>query len=46
MRYDFDRIIDRRNTNCGKHDRNLINFGRDDVLSMWVADMDSPAPSQ
>jgi cystathionine beta-lyase len=44
MRYDFDRIIDRRNTNCGKHDRNLINFGRDDVLSMWVADMDFPCP--
>lgn len=44
MRYDFDRIIDRRITNCGKHDRNLINFGRDDVLSMWVADMDFPCP--
>ena len=38
--YDFDQIIDRRNTNCVKYD-NLANvFGCTDILPMWVADMD------
>ena len=44
MRYDFDRIIDRRNTDCIKHDRNTAFFGTEDVLAMWVADMDFPCP--
>jgi cystathionine beta-lyase len=37
MKYDFDRIIDRRNTGCYKW------WGKDDELPMWVADMDFPA---
>ena len=38
--YNFDQIIDRRNTNCVKYD-NLANvFGSTDILPMWVADMD------
>ena len=38
--YNFDQIIDRRNTSCVKYD-NLANvFGSTDILPMWVADMD------
>lgn len=38
--YNFDQIIDRRNTSCVKYD-NLANvFGYTDILPMWVADMD------
>ena len=44
MRYNFDEIIDRRQTNSSKHDANLLLFGREDVLDLWVADMDFPAP--
>jgi len=42
--YNFDQIIDRRNTNSSKHDNNAVLFGREDVLDLWVADMDFPAP--
>lgn len=35
MSYDFDKVIERRNTNCEKWDA----MG-EDVLPMWVADMD------
>jgi cystathionine beta-lyase len=42
MKYDFDRVCDRRNTNCVKWDTVKSIFGRDDVLPMWVADMDFP----
>ena len=38
MKYNFDEIINRRNTNCVKWDR-----GQEDVLPMWVADMDFKA---
>jgi cystathionine beta-lyase len=44
MRYDFDRIIDRRGTGSAKWDLNEELFGTDDVLDMWVADMDFPCP--
>jgi len=44
MRYDFDRIIDRCDTNSSKWDNCGTLFGRDDVLPMWVADMDLPCP--
>lgn len=36
---DFDRIIDRRNSDCEKWDRY-----EEDVLPLWVADMDFAAP--
>ena len=48
MRYDFDTIIDRRDTNSVKYDLRGKIFGKEDVLPMWVADMDFPvadAPS-
>ena len=44
MTYDFDAEFDRRNTNCDKWDGLKAKFGRDDILAMWVADMDFPAP--
>jgi cystathionine beta-lyase len=43
MKYDFDTVCDRRNTGCAKWDAVRTVFGRDDVIPMWVADMDFPA---
>jgi cystathionine beta-lyase len=42
MKYDFDRVIDRRNTDCAKWDSVREVFGSSDILPMWVADMDFP----
>ncbi len=39
MKYDFDRIIDRRNSDSEKW-----HYYGDNVLPLWVADMDIPAP--
>lgn len=44
MRYDFDTVLDRRQTHSLKWDRCLVDFGLDDVIPMWVADMDFAAP--
>lgn len=44
MIYDFDKIIDRENTNCVKYDLRQAVFGNPDVLPMWVADMDFETP--
>lgn len=46
MEYDFDQVLDRRNTNCEKWDYLEEHFGRADVLPMWVADMDFPSPPE
>jgi cystathionine beta-lyase len=43
MRYDFDTMCDRKNTGCAKWDAVKTIFGREDVIPMWVADMDFPA---
>jgi cystathionine beta-lyase len=43
MKYDFDRVCSRYNTNCAKWDAVKAIFGNDDVIPMWVADMDFPA---
>lgn len=40
MKYDFDTIIDRRNTNCVKHDFMEEHGKPKDVIPLWVADMD------
>jgi len=42
MKYDFDALIDRRDSNCVKYDLREKVFGKEDVLPMWVADMDFP----
>lgn len=44
MNYDFEHGIDRHNTACNKWDQSCTIFGSDDVLPMWVADMDFPVP--
>lgn len=44
MKYDFDRVIDRRNTASYKWDQLTALFGSEDVLPLWVADMDFPCP--
>jgi cysteine-S-conjugate beta-lyase len=41
----FDQVINRKNTNSVKWDTKKI-FGMEDVLPMWVADMDFPAPDE
>ncbi len=44
MNYDFDNPIDRKNTNSVKWDNLDKSFGVDDILPMWVADMDFSCP--
>ena len=44
MKYNFDEIIDRRNTNAVKLERCKALFGTDDLLPLWVADMDFRTP--
>lgn len=46
--YDFDRIIDRRETHCAKWDgmEGLYGVTPQDGLAMWVADMDFAAPPE
>lgn len=38
--YDFNKLVDRKGTNSAKWDMLEELFGRDDLLPMWVADMD------
>lgn len=40
MQYNFDEIIDRRHTDSVKWDGVEARWGRNDLLPMWVADMD------
>jgi cystathionine beta-lyase len=42
--FDFDRTVDRCGTSSYKWDYRRKVFGREDVLPMWVADMDFRAP--
>ncbi|HPU69290.1 MAG TPA: PatB family C-S lyase [Acetomicrobium flavidum] len=46
MRYNFDEVPDRRNTCSEKWDGLRETFGTDDVLPMWVADMDFKSPHE
>jgi cystathionine beta-lyase len=43
--YDFDAVTDRRNTNSLKWDFAVERGRPADVLPLWVADMDFPAPA-
>lgn len=40
MKYDFDKVIDRKGTNSLKYDFAYERGMREDVLPLWVADMD------
>lgn len=42
--YNFDEIIDRKDTNAVKLERCKALFGTEDVLPLWVADMDFRTP--
>ncbi len=44
MKYNFDEIIDRRGTESVKWDAVSERWGRNDLLPMWVADMDFRTP--
>ena len=44
MRYDFDAVIERKNTNSLKYDFAVERGRPADVLPLWVADMDFKAP--
>ncbi|MFP4272730.1 MAG: MalY/PatB family protein [Halothiobacillaceae bacterium] len=41
---DFTRLAQYPGSGCEKYDRRGEIFGRDDVIPLWVADMDFPAP--
>ncbi|NFV74479.1 pyridoxal phosphate-dependent aminotransferase, partial [Clostridium botulinum] len=40
MKYNFDKVVNRDNTNCSKWNFNKETFGYEDIISMWIADMD------
>lgn len=46
MKYNFDEIIDRTATSCVKMERMKAVFGRDDLIPLWVADMDFLSPEE
>ena len=40
MRYNFDEIVDRSGNHAAKYDERKKKFGTDDVIPLWIADMD------
>lgn len=44
MKYDFDKTIDRSGSDSVKYDLRKAYFGREDVIPLWVADMDFETP--
>ena len=40
MKYNFDEVIDRSKNNAAKFDETKEKYGRDDLIPMWIADMD------
>lgn len=44
MRYNFNELINRKGTDCYKYDLTQKYFKKDDLLPMWVADMDFKTP--
>ena len=40
MEYNFDEVIDRSRNRAAKYDERMKKFGRQDVIPLWVADMD------
>ncbi len=43
-KYNFDEVIERSNTASVKYDLRKLFFGNDNVIPMWVADMDFKTP--
>lgn len=46
MNINFDQAIERKHTNCSKYDGMTASFGRNDLLPLWIADMDFPVPEE
>lgn len=46
MKYNFDEIVNRKNTNSLKYDFATERKGREDLLPLWVADMDFKLPEE
>ena len=44
MKYDFDEFVPREHTDCFKFDNVKEIFGTEDVIPMWIADMDFKTP--
>jgi hemolysin len=44
MKYNFDEVIDRRGSDSLKLEALLPRWGREDLIPMWVADMDFRTP--
>lgn len=40
MKYDFDEIIDRSDNRAAKYDERVKKFGTNEVIPLWIADMD------
>jgi cystathionine beta-lyase len=44
MKYNFDEVVDRSNSDCSKIENLKSIFGREDIIPLWVADMDFKSP--
>ncbi len=44
MKWNFDEAVSREGTNCVKYDLRKETFGSDELIPMWVADMDFKTP--
>ena len=44
MIYDFDKVVDRKGSCCVKFDALESVYGREDLIPLWVADMDFETP--
>jgi cystathionine beta-lyase len=44
IKYDFDEIVDRKNSFAAKYDELRLKYGKSDIIPMWVADVDFKAP--
>jgi len=42
----FDEVINREHTQCAKYDSMKTLFGTEEVIPLWVADMDFRAPEE
>ena len=40
MKYNFDEVVDRSGNHAAKYDERRKKFGTDDVIPLWLADMD------
>lgn len=44
MKYNFDEVLNRKDSSSYKYGRCKLYFGTDDLLPLWVADMDFASP--